>query len=216
MLSRVLGEPRLRAILQTFAARPAAALTVDEIASEHQLHRSVAFTHLEHLAAASLLLRGTRAGGRGRPARTYRYAGHAAEASHPTRQHRVLAGILATALAGRGPDGAAAAHEQGRTRGLALARGAEPVPSAIEVLGPIGGDYLLQGSIVQARNCVFREACESAREVVCGAHAGLIEGVLEITGAPSRVVPMGPDESGGCRFRLELPPSPGMAARRVG
>ncbi|MGH7922412.1 MAG: hypothetical protein ACREQM_21105 [Candidatus Dormibacteraceae bacterium] len=205
MLSRIIGEPRLRAILQTFAARPAAALTVDEIASEHHLHRSVAFTHLERLADASLLQRGTRAGGRGRPARTYRYAGHAAEASHPARQHRVLAEILATALAPRGSDGVAAAHERGRRYGLSLVGSAHHASSAVEALAPFGGDYRLDGPILEARNCVFREACNSAQEVVCGVHAGVIEGVLEMTQGPARVAPMGPDESGGCRFCVELP-----------
>lgn len=205
MLLSALTEPRRRAILSAFAMRPAAELTVDDVAAEQHLHRSVAFTHLERLADASLLVRGSQAGRRGRPARTYRYAGHAAEASLPARQHRLLAGILGAALDSQGASGAATAHEQARLQGLALARGLGSGPAAVEALAGIGGDYRFSPSVVAARNCVFREACQSAQEVVCGAHAGLIEGVLEAAGAESRVAPAGSDGSGGCRYRLEPP-----------
>lgn len=210
MLLTVLAEPRRQSILSAFVARPGAALTVDEVAAEQHLHRSVAFAHLERLAGAGLLVRGVRPGRRGRPARTYRYAGRAAEASLPVRQHRLLAEILGAALGAQGAGGAAAAHEQGRLYGLALAGNAQSAPAAIEVLARNGGEYRLGASTVEARNCVFREACASAHEVVCGAHAGIIEGALQAAGAESRVVPAGSDDSGGCRYRLE-PPLPASA-----
>ncbi len=206
----VLSEPRRRAILTAFASRPAVALTVDQVAAEQHLHRSVAFTHLERLADTALLVRGSQAGRRGRPARTYRYAG-AAEVSLPARRHRLLAELLGTALAAQGADGAAAAHEQGRRHGLALGGGPGSGPLAIEALARIGGDYRLHPALVEARNCVFREACASAQQVVCGAHAGIIEGVLSAAGAKSRVVPAGSDGSGGCRYRLEPPLPPRLA-----
>jgi len=205
MLLSVLAEPRRRAILKTFAERPAAALTVDDIAAEQHLHRSVAFTHLERLADAALLVRGSRPGRRGRPARTYQYAGQAMEASQPVRQHRLLAQVLGTALDAEGAHGAAAAHEEGRRHGRALAGGAGSVPDALEALALLGGEYQLHGSVVEAHNCVFREACACAPEIVCGAQAGIIEGALEVAGVLARVVPAGPDESGGCRYRLEPP-----------
>ncbi len=212
MLVSVLAEPRRRAILDTFAARPAAALTVDDIAAEQHLHRSVAFTHLERLADAGLLVRGRRPGRRGRPARTYRYAGCAVEASQPPRQHRLLAQILGAALDAEGAHGAAVAHEQGRRHGLSLAAGPGSAAAGIEALAAMGGDYQLQGGIVLARNCVFREACDKAREIVCSAHAGIIEGALEAAGATLRVLPDGPDASGGCRYHLDLPRSGGLLA----
>lgn len=215
MLLSVLAEPRRRAILSFFASRPAAAFTVDDVAAEQRLHRSVAFTHLERLADAALLVRGSRPGHRGRPARTYRYAGRAAEASLPARQHRLLAEILGQALDAQGPPGAAAARRQGRVHGLALAGRPESLPVALETLAGNGGDYLLSASSVEARNCVFREACESAHEVVCGVHAGIIEGVLQAAGAESRVVPAGSTGAGGCRFRLE-PPLPAHLAGTAG
>lgn len=211
MLLSVLAEPRRRAILAAFATRPEVALTVDDVAAEQHLHRSVAFTHLERLADAELLIRGARPGQRGRPARTYRYAGHAAEGSLPPRQHRLLAGILGAALGAAGAEGAAAAHEQARLRGLALGGGAGSGPAAIRALGRIGGDYRLRPTLVESRNCVFREACESAHEVVCRAHAGLIQGVLEAAGAESRVVPAGSDGAAGCRYHLEPPLPAGLA-----
>src|SRR2546425_2129948 len=76
------------------------AVTVDEVSAEHRIHRSVAFEHLELLARLGLLVRGSRSGFPGRPARTYRFGGEAAEVSYPPRQHRLLAGLLAEVVAG--------------------------------------------------------------------------------------------------------------------
>jgi predicted ArsR family transcriptional regulator len=203
MLLPVIADARRRAILAAFAARRATALTVDEVAAEQGLHRTVAFNHLERLANASLLVRGARPGDRGRPARTYSYGGQAAEVSHPQRRYRLLADILATSLAANGDGGVAAARDQGRATGQKLASRCTSSGEAIDALAAIGGDYLLDGARVVSRNCLFNEVCGTASDVVCGVNAGIIEGALEAAGTAVDVVPAGPDESGGCSFRLQ-------------
>lgn len=186
-----LADATRRRILTSLQERPGLDVIVDEIAAAEGLHRTVAFTHLEKLADAGLLRRGSRTGKRGRPARTYRWAGVIAEFSRPPRQHRLLASLLAEAVGLRG--GADAA------RRIAAAYGAR-----LEGLSELEGDFELTENQIHARNCVFGEACAVAREVVCGVQAGLLEGAL---GRP--VVPLGPDASGGCRYAIQ-PASRGL------
>src|ERR1700736_5611815 len=98
-LIRAPADSTRRRILTSLQARPEA-VTVDEGAAAQGIHRTVAFEHLELLARLGRLARVSRGGFRGRPARTYRFPGEAAEVSSPPRQHRLLAGLLAEAIAG--------------------------------------------------------------------------------------------------------------------
>jgi predicted ArsR family transcriptional regulator len=171
-------------------------VTVDEVAAAQGIHRTVAFEHLELLARLGLLVRDSRAGFRGRPARTYRFAGEAAEISYPPRQHRLLAGLLAEAIAG-----GTEPKQLGQAYGRQLAVGSRSDSEAIARLEPLGADYQVVGDRIQARNCVFQEACVSAREVVCGVQAGLLQGALA-AGSNRDVVPRGPNAGGGCNFEV--------------
>ena len=193
-LLRALADPTRRRIL-TSLQEHGEAVTVDEVAAAQAIHRTVAFEHLELLARLGLLVRDTRAGFRGRPARTYRAEGKAAEVSYPPRQYRLLAVLLATATAG-GID----PSQVGETYGRQLAAGSPRGAEAIERLQPLGAQYELTGNLVLARNCVFHEVCDSAREVVCGVQAGLLRGALAAAGIERVVIPRGPDERGGCAF----------------
>jgi predicted ArsR family transcriptional regulator len=195
-LLQALADPTRRRILALLQAR-AEAVTVDEVAATQGIHRSVAFEHLELLAGLGLLLKGSRAGFRGRPARTYRLGGEAAEVSYPQRQHRLLAGLLAGAIAG-GTEPERAGERHGRR----LAAGSRNEAEAIARLEELGGQYEVTGNRIKARNCVFREACDSAREVVCGVQAGLLRGALAASGSNRDVAPRGPDAGGGCQFEL--------------
>lgn len=195
-LLRALADSTRRRILTSLQARPDA-MTVDEMAAVHGIHRTVAFEHLELLARLGLLVRGSRAGFRGRPARTYRFAGEAAEVSYPPRQHRLLAGLLAEAIAERSEP-----KRLGEGYGHKLAVGSRSESGAIARLRPLGADYRVIGNHIQARNCVFQEACVSAREVVCGVQAGLLQGALAAAGSNRDVVPQGPDGGGGCNFEV--------------
>ena len=195
-LIRALADPTRRRILTSLQARPEA-VTVDEVADAQGIHRTVAFEHLELLARLGLLVRGSRSGFPGRPARTYRFGGEAAEVSYPPRQHRLLAGLLAEAIAG-----GTEPKRLGEAYGRQLALGSRSESEAIARLEPLGADYQVVGNHIQARNCIFQEACISAREVVCGVQAGLLKGALAAAGSNRDVLPQGPDGGGGCNFEL--------------
>jgi DNA-binding transcriptional ArsR family regulator len=195
-LVRALADSTRRQILTSLQARRET-VTVDEVAAAQGIHRTVAFEHLELLARLGLLVRGSRAGFRGRPARTYRFGGEAAEVSYPPRQHRLLAGLLAEAIAG-----GAEPKRVSEAFGRQLALGSRTESEAIACLEPLGADYELNGSLIRARNCVFEEACVSAPEVVCGVQAGLLQGALGAAGLIRDVVPGGPDGAGGCSFEV--------------
>ncbi len=72
------------------------------------------------------------------------------------------------------------------------------------MLAALGGRYVVEpGSVLVAANRVFREACEGSPQVVCGLHAGMLEGVLAAGGQPHTVAPLGPHPEKGCSFAVE-------------
>src|SRR5262249_41950373 len=110
---RAVADPTRRRILEGFHRRPDRELTVDDVAGEQRVHRTVAFDHLELLVNLGLLATGTRrTGWRGKPARTYRLAAGAVEVSVPERRYRLLGTVLANTVA--------------RFRAVAGARGRRP------------------------------------------------------------------------------------------
>jgi predicted ArsR family transcriptional regulator len=186
-----LGDPTRRRILLGFYAygRPR---TVDEVAAEVGVHRTVAFGHLERLAGLGLLASEPRRGFRGKPAKLYRLVAGPLEVHHPPRRHTDLAALLAAALGGFGEAGETAA----RAAGAGFA--ARLPGQRLERLEPLGADYELLDDRVVACNCIFKEACDRQRPVVCSLHAGILEGALD----GPRVQPLGPDGNGGCAFLL--------------
>ncbi|MBO0708082.1 MAG: helix-turn-helix domain-containing protein [Candidatus Dormibacteraeota bacterium] len=200
-LLQALADPTRRRILNSLQAAGSPA-TVDEIAAAQGIHRTVAFDHLEVLAGQGLLVRGSRTGLRGRPARTYRSSGEAVEVSYPRRQHRLLAGLLAGAVA-RGTE----PRRAGETLGRDLAAGSSGEAGALTRLEPLGARYAVVGGEIHARNCIFREACDAAREVVCGVQAGVLQGALAAAGVDREVTPRGPEAGGGCRYEVRGAPS---------
>jgi len=157
------------------------------VAASAGVHRTVAFTHLERLAGLGLLATDLRRGLPGKPAKLYRAAGRL-DFSHPRRRFDELAPALAKALAGLGVRGRTAAREAGRRLG-----------SQLTCLDDLGADYVQEGGVITARTCVFREACDEARDVVCSLHAGM----LETAAHHPHVEPAGPLGSTGCRFLIE-------------
>ena len=205
---RAVVDPTRRRILEGFHRRPDHELTVDEIAREQRVHRTVAFDHLELLVALGLLATGRRSTGwRGKPARTYRLAAGAVEVTVPERRYRLLATVLADAITDLGADALSRAHERGRQAGERLVAAAALEADPRAVLWQLGGDHVLSEKTVHARNCMFKEACADAQSpTACAVHAGLIEGVLSTTTGPVHVVPGGADGAGGCVFNIEEVP----------
>ena len=180
---------RLR-ILEALRSRPQGTWTLDEMASAQGVERTVAFEHLELLVAANLATKRRMRGGRGRPANAYAYVGVRGVDAKPPQRTQLLSRLLAEAISGS-PDGAVRAHQAGHRLGITLGS-----------IDDLGGDYSITDDAVHAVSCMFESSCIAAREVVCGLHAGLIEGAMTSGGSPCTLTPLGPDGLGGCRFRV--------------
>lgn len=197
-----LQDPTRRGILLSFYDDPAPR-TVDEVAAQAGVHRTVAFQHLERLASLGYLATSQRRGVPGKPANLYALAAGPLELHHPARQFAVLAGLLASGLEELGDAGIAAARAAGRRHAALLCTDPAPTPeAALRPLALLGGSYEVDGDRVLARNCVFREACASAPHVVCQLHAGMIEGALEGAGQARGVEALGATETAPCAYHL--------------
>lgn len=180
------------------------ARTVDEVAALAGVHRTVAFTHLERLLALDLLVKRPRRGRRGKPASLYSVRTKVVALTYPPRQFRMLAGLLGGGLRSLGEAGVAVARKQGRRYGAELAaERATTVEDALRGLRELGAEYTIKGDDIATTCCVFREACDEAREVVCSLHAGVLEGALDAAGITATVEPRGALASTGCHFRVE-------------
>lgn len=201
-----LQDPTRRAILLDFYQYPQTARTVDEVAGSAAIHRSVAFGHLERLVSLGYLAMGKRRGRSGKPANLYRLAGERIELNYPARRFLPLATLLATGLKEFGREGVQTAQRVGRRFGASLVRRrAGTVAGVLRELVSFGGSYRSEADLVEARNCVFREACEAAPEIICHLHAGVLEGALEEAGVARRVVPLTREPGDTCRFRVSAP-----------
>ncbi len=197
-----LQDPTRRGILLAFYDDPRPR-TVDEVAAQAGVHRTVAFGHLERLATLGYLATSQRRGVPGKPANLYALAAGPLELHHPARQFALLAGLLAAGLEQLGDAGVAAAREAGRRHAALLCT--EPAASTSTALRPLallGGSYEVESDRVLARNCIFREACAGAPRVVCQLHAGMIEGALQNAGQARRVEALGGGDGAPCVYRL--------------
>ena len=204
-LAAAIQDPTRRRILLALV-HDGGARTVDEVAEVAGVHRTVAFGHLERLVALGYLEKRRRRGRRGKPASLYSIRTPLLSMSYPIRQFRVLAGLLGAGLAELGERGRSVARGCGRRFGASLARGpARSIAAALRPLDEVGMDYTVKGDDVSTTACVFREACDEARDVVCTLHAGVLEGALGAAGIEMSVEPRGPVHMSGCHFRLAAP-----------
>src|SRR6202163_498732 len=96
--------------------------SVEEVAREASVHRSVAFEHLERLVTLGYLTSERRRGFPGKPAKVYRLTAGPLQISHPMRRYDVLAEALAKEFQRLGDSGSDAIRQAGLAQGLALAR----------------------------------------------------------------------------------------------
>jgi predicted ArsR family transcriptional regulator len=184
-ISALQDPTRRRILLDFYVHRPER--TSAEVAGAVGVHRTVAHGHLERLVALGYLSSSQRRGTAGKPAKLYRLAGRQIDLSYPLRRFARLSALLAEGLKGS-PGGIEIAHDAGRRYGASLV--SKPSKSAESVLGqlaPLGAEYVLVGNDeVLARNCIFRQACEVAEDVVCELHAGILEGAFQGAGLEVR------------------------------
>jgi predicted ArsR family transcriptional regulator len=175
---------------------------VSDVAENVGIHRTVAHSHLERLAALGYLATGQRRGTSGKPAKLYRLSGREIELSFPIRRFARLAALLAGGLQGT-RQGDRIARDAGRRYGSSLVRKPADAPGdVLELLAPLGAAYrLVAPDEVRAENCVFRQACEEA-DVVCVLQAGILEGAFGAAGLDLQVEPFREYAEKGCAYRL--------------
>jgi len=178
--------------------------TVDDAAKAAGVHRTVAHGHLERLVALGYLAVGQRRGKSGKPANLYRLAGQPIDFSYPVRRFASLAGLLAGGLQALGQEGIDSARESGRSYGASLVnKPADSPETVLRELAYLGADYVIaDDDQVLARNCIFRQACAVAGDVVCELHAGLLEGAFQKAGLAVRTEAWRNYAQRGCAYRL--------------
>jgi predicted ArsR family transcriptional regulator len=201
-ISALQDPTRRRILLDFFVHEPE--WTVDDVAKAVGVHRTVAHRHLERLVALGYLAVGQRRGKSGKPAKLYRLTGQQIELSYPVRRFARLAGLLAESLKGQGRKGIKTARETGRRFGATLvSKPADSTRAVLQQLAPLGADYTITDhDQVLAQNCVFREACAVAEDIVCELHAGLLEGAFEQAGLALRTEAFKNYAEQGCAYRV--------------
>lgn len=197
-----LQDPTRRRILLDFYVHQAE-WTTAEVAEAVGVHRTVAHAHLERLVALGYLVSGQRRGTSGKPAKLYRLTGRQIELSYPVRRFARLAAEFAQALRGVS-GGIDAARQAGRRYGASLVtKPADSPESALHQLAPLAAEYVLaDGEIVVAGNCIFREACEQAQDIVCEFHAGILEGAFQKAGLDVRTAAFRDYAEKGCAYQV--------------
>lgn len=200
-ISALQDPTRRRILLDFYVHQPE--WTAAEVAKAVGVHRTVAHGHLERLVALGYLVSSQRRGTSGKPAKLYRLAGRQIDLSYPVRRFARLAALLAKGLQGTS-DGVQVAREAGRRYGASLV--GKPADSPASVLGqlaPLGAEYTLASDDeVLAENCIFRQACDVADDVVCELHAGILEGAFEEAGLDLRTEAFRNYAEKGCAYRL--------------
>ncbi|HEX6539229.1 MAG TPA: helix-turn-helix transcriptional regulator [Candidatus Dormibacteraeota bacterium] len=213
-LASALQDPTRRRILLALV-HDGGARTVDEVATVAGVHRTVAFGHLERLVALGFLDKEQRRGRPGKPASLYSVRGSFLAMAYPARQFLLLAGLLGGSLSSLGAAGTNAARNCGRRYAQTIEIGPASSPEqALTPLDHLGAAYRVRGDDISATPCVFREACDSARNVVCALHAGILEGTLQASGIDCAVAPRGPVNAAGCHFGVSRTRARSRSARR--
>ncbi|HEX5495197.1 MAG TPA: helix-turn-helix domain-containing protein [Mycobacteriales bacterium] len=189
-----LGQSRARVL--DLLREATAPLGVQDVAGRTRLHPNTARFHLDGLVDAGLV--GRTAEDRAQPGRPRMvYAALPAGTGAGRRSYRLLAEMLTGVVADAVPDAARTATDAGREWGRYLAERPAPtrLPNADEavrqllgILRDVGFAPEVAGDgdrrHIRLRHCPFREVAENHRDLVCGLHLGLMQGVLAELRAP--------------------------------
>lgn len=209
---RLLASP-VRSALLARLRRSDHPMEVRELAASLDLHPNSVREHLDRLVQGGFVR--VEAGphaGRGRPAHRYRSAGTAAAGGDPgdpgdagdadgSDGYRSLAAILVEEVA-TADDPVARSTAAGERWGRHLAAPlphvsgeGEAVERLLELLDKAGFEPetpVARGEPVRLRACPFIALARERRDVVCGIHLGMMQGVLRGLGAPSDDVSLEP------------------------
>lgn len=179
--TRRLPAGRRRAAILALLEDADAPLGVDDLARALDLHPNTVRAHLAVLVRTGAASRSTQpSGGRGRPREVYTATPVAPDGP------AALAEVLADRLAQLAPDVTAESVAAGRAwadRFPAADAGAHPeagrLGAVVEVLDRLGFAPEVAGDEVLLHACPFRGLAAAHPEVVCNAHLGLVQGILE-------------------------------------
>ena len=178
------GEPALRSAL-AFVRGSERAVTADELAAHEDVHRNVARSRLERLAAAGLVKSAfePRAGGRGagRPPKAYRAAPELQAVEFPAHHYSDLVALLA--------DGRGDLYEVGASFGRRLAEtaGLRPRPRLDDVcagLRRLGFQATQEENVIVTPNCPLRPLVAAQPQLAAvdeGMWSGLVGGRARCT-----------------------------------
>ncbi|MFD4409144.1 helix-turn-helix transcriptional regulator [Streptomyces sp. NPDC058476] len=173
-------------------------LGVNEVAERVGIHPNTVRFHLDALITKGAVDQTLEeSSGPGRP-RTV-YAPHRGMDRGGKRGYQLLAQILLSQLASKGPDAEAAVVETGRAWGQHLIEPADPfhqvsareaVDRLTELLADRGFDPAPDGDpgeapdSIRLRHCPFLELAEEYGNIVCPLHLGMMQGALAKLDAP--------------------------------
>lgn len=183
----------------------------EEAATAQRISRNLAAFHLDKLVESGLLRARYQAPpdrprGRGRAPKVYEPARDGLSITVPERRYRLLAEILADAIAAEPDDAAGAAHHHARQQGRELGRQYReasppvPLPTALAQLGfePTATE---DGTLL-LHNCPFHALAARQTTLVCGLNHAFLSGLVAGLGV-SEVRPDLAPRPGACcvRFR---------------
>lgn len=183
-----------RRVLSVVESAPRSGLTAQEVATELGLHVSTARHHLDALVEADVLAASSeRSGTVGRPKRRY----HAPDTVQDATADgvRALAAVLTRLVATRGE---LSPVEAGRRWAHANLQPGQPwLAEVSETLALWGYSHVVtqvdgDTASMSLHYCPFRDLARDAPEVVCGVHAGLLRGAMEVAGVTAPEVLLEP------------------------
>jgi predicted ArsR family transcriptional regulator len=211
-LSAVLADDTRYHIYRWIAERPAADVTVADVAAEFSLHPNVARMHLAKLEQAGFLATSfRRAAGGGRPAKLYRLSDMVVTFGFPPRRYELLSRLALYALAAGGTrdDALRVCLEAGAAEGRRVLAGDADAPrdrAAVSALvtqiteeqGLLPEVGWQDGQLnVVVNNCSFRELSGVDPDLVCAMHRAFLEGILQVATSGLGSIEIAPDD---CRI----------------
>ena len=179
-------------------------LDTNQLAGRFDLHPNTIRWHLGVLTDSGLVEDvPERRRGRGRPSVVHRLTGEGMVRGRD--EYRLLATMLTDVVAGD-KHGEARAYETGARWGRHLQQ-AEPDSTIVELLDREGFEAERHGDRIEMRRCPFYALAETAPQVICTLHHGIIDGALDAAGSGETVDRVDPFvEPGLCIAHLERGP----------
>jgi predicted ArsR family transcriptional regulator len=182
------GERQRGEILAALRGAPDG-LDTNQLAALVGLHANTVRWHLGVLTDSGLVQAiPERRRGRGRPSIVHRVTSEGIASGRD--EYRLLATMLTEALAGDG-NAEARAYGTGARWGRHLQQ-AEPDASVVELLDREGFAARRDGGRIEMRRCPFYALAESAPQVICTLHHGIVDGALEEAGSGQSVARLDP------------------------